>query len=261
MITVSKEAPPPGGRVECVWTGPETLRAFAVVLLFAAAAAAMWPLAGSVVPWDSKNHFYPMLRYLGAALEHGELPLWNPYHFSGHPSVADPQALLFTPTMLLFAWAVPSPSMQLFDAVVLAHFVPGALAILMLFRRRGWAPAGAVIAAMIFMLGGSASARLQHTGMIFSYGYFPLALYLLEEALERRSYVFGILFATVAALMTVGRDQVAFLFALTLFGYVAYATVTAERPLAYARQRIWLLGAMGIVGAALLAVPTVLTMQ
>ncbi len=41
MITVSKEAPPPGGRVECVWTGPETLRAFAVVLLFAAAAAAV----------------------------------------------------------------------------------------------------------------------------------------------------------------------------------------------------------------------------
>ena len=84
--------------------GPETLRAFTLVLLFAAAAAAVWPLAGSVVPWDSKNHFYPMLRYLGAALEHGELPLWNPYHFSGHPSVADPQALLFTPTMLLFAW-------------------------------------------------------------------------------------------------------------------------------------------------------------
>src|SRR6478609_9378308 len=79
----------------------------------------------------------------------GELPLWNPYHFSGHPSVADPQSLLFTPTMLLFAWLVPSPSMQLFDGVVFAHFVPGALAILMLFRRRGWAPAGAVIAAMI----------------------------------------------------------------------------------------------------------------
>jgi hypothetical protein len=57
MITVSKEAPPPGGRVECVWTGPESLRSFTVVLLFAAAAAAVWPLAGSVVPWDSKNHF------------------------------------------------------------------------------------------------------------------------------------------------------------------------------------------------------------
>src|ERR671917_2093 len=120
------------------WTGRDmTIAAFAV-LAFWCAAALVWPLTGSVVPWDSKNHFYPMLRYLGTALEHGELPLWNPYHFSGHPSVADPQSLLFTPTMLLFGWLVPSPSMQLFDAVVFAHFLPGAIAILGLFRRRGW---------------------------------------------------------------------------------------------------------------------------
>ena len=83
--------------------------------------------------------------------------------------------------MLLFGWLVPSPSMQLFDAVVFAHLLPGAFAILFLFRRRGWHAAGAVIAAMIFILGGSASARLQHTGMIFSYGFFPLALLLLER--------------------------------------------------------------------------------
>ena len=56
-----------------------------VVFAFWCAACLVWPLTGSVVPWDSKNHFYPMLRYLGAAIEHGELPLWNPYHFSGHP--------------------------------------------------------------------------------------------------------------------------------------------------------------------------------
>ena len=146
------------------------------------------PLTGTVVPWDSKNHFYPMLRYLGAALEHGELPLWNPYHFSGHPAVADPQSLLFTPTMVLFGWLVPQPSMQLFDIVVFAHLSPGGLAFVALFRRRGWHPAGAVVAAIVFMLGGSATACLQHTGIIFSYGLFPVALWLLEEALDRRSY-------------------------------------------------------------------------
>ena len=78
-----------------------------LILAVWALAAAVWPLTGSVVPWDSKNQFYPTLRYLGAALAHGELPLWNPYHFGGHPSAADPQSLLFTPTMLLFGWLVP----------------------------------------------------------------------------------------------------------------------------------------------------------
>ena len=94
------------------WTSREWVLAAAAVAAFWAVAASIWPLTGMVVPWDSKNHFYPMLRYLGDSLAHGELPLWNPFHFSGHPAVADPQSLLFTPTMMLFGWLCPSPSMQ-----------------------------------------------------------------------------------------------------------------------------------------------------
>ncbi|WP_324617366.1 YfhO family protein [Microvirga alba] len=235
--------------------------ALALILTVWALAAAIWPLTGSVVPWDSKNQFYPTLRYLGAALAHGELPLWNPYHFGGHPSAADPQSLLFTPSMLFFGWLVPAPSMQVFDVVVFAHFLPGALAFVPLFRRRGWHPAGAVVAAIIFMLGGSATARLQHTGIILSYGFFPLALWLLEEALDRRSYRFGVLFAITGAIMTIGRDQVAFLCALTLIAFAAHRICTAEKPFSYFASRLGLLVAMGAIGGALLAVPVILTMQ
>jgi hypothetical protein len=225
-------------------------------------AALMWPLTGMVVPWDSKNHFYPMLRYLGDALANGELPLWNPYHFSGHPAVADPQSLLFTPTMLLFGWLVPQPSMQLFDAVVFAHFLPGAFGILGLFARRGWRPVGAVIAAAIFILGGSASARLQHTGIIFGYGCFPLALLLIETSLTRRSYLYAALFGVVSAFMVVGRDQVAFLSALCLVcSVIDQAWSGAEPPLVYLRRRLGVLALAVAVIALLLAVPVILTLQ
>ena len=243
------------------WTRRQWVLAVIAVLVFWSCAALAWPLTGSVVPWDSKNHFYPMLRYLGEALANGELPLWNPYHFSGHPAVADPQSLLFTPTMLLFGWLVPAPSMQLFDLVVFAHFLPGALAMLGLFARRGWRPEGAFVAVAIFVLGGSASARLQHTGMIFGYGIFPLALLLLEEALDRRSYLLACAFAAVASVMVVGRDQVAFLTGLMLVGVVVHQTVLSGGALAYLRSRAGILLAAGLVGAALLAVPVVLTMQ
>ena len=244
-----------------VWSQRQTLTAFALILAAWALAVSVWPLTGSVVPWDSKNQFYPTLRYLGSALAHGELPLWNPYHFGGHPSAADPQSLLFTPTMLLFGWLVPEPSMELFDVVVFAHFLPGALAFVPLFRRRGWHPAGAVVAALVFMLGGSATARLQHTGIIFSYGFFPLAFWLLEEALDRRSYRYGLLFALSAAMMVIGRDQVAFLCGLTLIAPAAQRIWTAPRSLAYLKSRLGLLLFMGIIGGVLLAVPIVLTMQ
>ena len=243
------------------WTRRDWRGAVAAVLVFWALAALLWPLTGTVVPWDSKNHFYPMLRYLGEALANGELPLWNPYHFSGHPAVADPQSLLFTPTMLLFGWLVPRPSMQLFDLVVFAHFLPGALAILGLFARRGWRAEGGVLAAIVFILGGSASARLQHTGMIFGYGYFPLALFLLEETLSRCSYILAASFAVVASLMVIGRDQVAFLSALVLLGVVANETIGAPSRLTYMRERLGVLLVAGLVGAVLLAVPVILTLQ
>src|SRR5438128_256524 len=34
----------------------------------------------------------------------GELPLWNPYIFSGHPIYADGVTKLFAPTLLLYRW-------------------------------------------------------------------------------------------------------------------------------------------------------------
>src|SRR5262249_46260303 len=146
-------------------------------------ALASWLAASTVVPWDSKNQFYPMFRFLGDALRNGELPFWNPYHFGGHPAIADPQSLIFTPTMMLFAFAAPKASMQLFDAVVLAHLLAGGICTLGLLRRWHWHPLGAALAAIIFMLGGAASSRLQHTGIIISYSFFPAALWCLDVML------------------------------------------------------------------------------
>ncbi|WP_460451870.1 YfhO family protein [Alsobacter sp. SYSU BS001988] len=244
-----------------LWDRPTTLRAVAAVLAFWVIAAAAWQATDSVVPWDSKNHFYPMFRYLGAALAQGEWPLWNPFHFSGHPSVADPQSLLFTPTMALFAWLAPEASMQLFDGVVFAHLLLPAFATLGLFWRRGWHPIGAVAAAMMIVLGGSAAARLQHTGMIFSYSFFLPALLFVEIALARKSWRAALAFAVCAGLMALGRDQVAFLCCLAIAAAVIDQSLAAERPLRFAASRAPLLAFAAVVIVAMLAIPALLTMQ
>ena len=64
-------------------------------------AMSRWILTDSVVPWDSKNQFYAFYRFLASALHAGTSPFWNPYHYGGHPSVADPQSLIFAPLMVL----------------------------------------------------------------------------------------------------------------------------------------------------------------
>lgn len=244
-----------------LWTGAETAAAVVALAIFAAAAASAWIASGAVVPWDSKNHFYPMFRFLGASIANGEVPLWNPYHFGGHPSVADPQSLIFTPTMLAFAALAPNASMQTFDLVILGHLFAGGLGMLGLAWRRGWRPAAGVLMAIIFMLGGSAAARLQHTGMIISYSYFPLAFWALESALDRGTIRSGVLFGALASLMALGRDQVAFLFCAMFLGLAVWHALRSRAPLAWLRKRLPTLLAAGATGAAILAAPALLTMQ
>ncbi len=51
---------------------------------------------------DIHAYFYPYHVLPAALLAHGELPLWNPYAFSGIPLLADGQTALFHPASWLF---------------------------------------------------------------------------------------------------------------------------------------------------------------
>ena len=109
------------------------LRGLAFVLLAVAAlwllAASRWITTDTVVPWDAKNQFYAFFRFLAAAIHAGDAPFWNPYHYGGHPSVADPQSLVFAPAFVLWALFDPAPSIRAFDLIVYAHLLIGGLAV------------------------------------------------------------------------------------------------------------------------------------
>lgn len=244
-----------------VWTSRETVSAVLCLAGFALVAQAFWWFSASVVPWDSKNHFYPMFRFLADSLQRGEIPLWNPYHFGGHPSAADPQSLLFTPSLFGLALIAPRASMAAFDGWIMLHLLVGGLGMMALARRRGRGPAAAVLTAIIYMLGGSAASRLQHTGMIISYAYFPLALWALDVLLERRGFGRAVLFAVLAALMALGRDQVAFLFCAVLAGRLVFLTFRSRAPRSFLRERAGVLAVGALTAAAILLVPTLLTLQ
>ena len=237
----------------------------ALVLLIIAAiwllAASRWIATDTVVPWDAKNQFYAFFRFLATAIHSGQAPFWNPYHYGGHPSVADPQSLIFAPPFVLWALFDPSPSIRAFDLIVYAHLGLGGLAVGVLGWRAGWPAAASILAAAIFMFGGPASGRLQHTGIILSYGLFPVALLLMQVALQRRSIWAAAAFGMAAAMLAVGRNHEALLLCFVLGAALAAEILAADDRRRYLRQRRTVLATMGIVGAGLLAVPLLLTMQ
>lgn len=237
-----------------------TIALFAITTIWGLAAI-QWPLNDVVVPWDSKNQFYAFFRFMAQAIHDGATPFWNPYHYAGHPSIADPQSLIFSP--LFVAWALfdPAPSLVAFDLLVYVHLLIGGLALAIYGHRHGWPAAASVLAAVIFMLGGVVSGRLNHVGIVIAFGLFPLALLFMEIALDRRSILAAIGFGLTAGLIALGRTQTPLLLCVILAALAARHLVMRPDRLRFLGSRLIVLIVMGLTGLALVAVPMLLTVQ
>lgn len=225
-----------------------------------------WLFGGLVIPWDAKDFYYPVLRFLAASLAQGESGQWNPYLYGGMSAIADPQSWYFTPTFRLFAALIAAPSMTAMDAVQLFHLLAGALGLLLLCRRIGLRPAAAVLAGLVFMFGGVAAGRLQHSLMIVSYGYFPWALLLLivacDSPMRGRRWIAAAGFGLIAAVMALDRDHVAFLNCLMLLAVAAWQIARRLWPRPAAAMDLALdLSPALLIGALVLAIPMLLTLE
>lgn len=220
-----------------------------------------WPwLSGAVtIPWDAKSQFQPQLSFLAQSLAKGEAPFWTPYVFAGWPQIADPQSLIFSPLHVLLALVNPNPSFRASDGMVFAMLFLGGVGIILLFRDRDWHLGGALVASLSFAFGGAAASRIQHIGEVMSLSFFVIALWLLARALARSSWRWGAAAGIAAALMAIGRDQVALLGLYVLLGFVVAHWVASPDRWARVRASIAPLTAGAVAGLIVVAVPVVMS--
>src|SRR6266478_781447 len=233
-----------------------TVAIFTLAFLFPA-----WPcLSGKLtIPWDAKSQFFPQAQFLASSLARGEWPWWSPNVFAGWPQISDPQSLLLSPLHVLLAVTNAEIGLRGFDAMTFAYLFLGALGIILFFHDRGWHAGGALVAAMAFAFGGSASARIQHTSQIISLAYLPLALWVLSRALERSSWRTGLAAGALGGLMAIGRDQVALLSLYVLAGFVLAHWIAGKATLARVRASIKPLTAVAVSASVIAAVPIMMT--
>ncbi|MCX7323953.1 MAG: hypothetical protein NTZ14_05845 [Hyphomicrobiales bacterium] len=243
------------------WTRGGTLASVAIVCVFWAALNWAWLSGALTIPWDAKAHFQPQLQFLASSLARGDSPFWNPHVFAGHPQIADPQSLVFSPPHVIAALLFPRPGPLVGDAVVLGALLAGALALVMLFRDRDWAPAGAVTAALVFAFGAAAAWRIQHIGQVMSLSYFAIALWLMSRAIGRRSIRWGLLAGLFVGLMILGRDQVALIGVYTLAGLIIAAWLQSGSIWRAIRHSLRPLIATGIATILTAAIPILFTLM
>jgi len=247
--------------------GPATLsddRGYALAvfafLLFSVIATMPWWWDGRVVPWDARNHFYPMLRWLASSLHEHGWPGFMREIFAGRPVLGDPQSMVLSPGFLLLGLLDPTPSMRAMDLLILVELGLAGLALMALARLKGIHPAVALLAAMVTAFGGVAMARLQHTLLVQSYAFVPVVLLALEVVLRRPTLLRGALFGVALGLLAVGRDHVAFLGLIMVAGWALAHLASREGRLRFLARRLPAFLIAGGVASAVALPPVLATM-
>jgi hypothetical protein len=147
-------------------------------------AADRWSFAAG----DFVQQFYAFARYEAARLQSGQLPLWNPYIYSGHPFVADIQSAVFYPPSLLtmLLTEVRGFAFRALELEAIGHFFLAALFTYLLARRLTRSRAGALLAAIAFAFSGYLTSYppLQ-LAILETMVWLPLILLLLDVAADR----------------------------------------------------------------------------
>jgi hypothetical protein len=137
------------------------------------------------------------------------------------------------------------PGASWFAWGVLLHVLMGGTAMLAGLRRSGANAFGALMGATVFMAGGVAAARLEHTPMVLAYAYAPVAWLALRHVMASPSWRSGLCLGLAAGALITQLVQLTYLLVLMLLLYAVVATVMHWRHYRAADRWPWCV-AMGV---------------
>src|SRR5437868_9496034 len=134
---------------------------------------------------------YPLADYAFQRLRQGHLPFWDPTIYCGMSFVSNVQAALFyPPTWVMFAFNLGRErlSYQSMQDLVLAHVWMGFLMAYLWLHGKRLGGLSCVLGAGVFAVSGYLCSRLLHFVQVAGYVWMPLALWGVDQAVERRSW-------------------------------------------------------------------------
>ncbi|MCB9422555.1 MAG: YfhO family protein [Ardenticatenaceae bacterium] len=127
---------------------------------------------------DTFLYFYPYWQAAAGALRNGRVPLWNPNLFMGAPFLANSQAGFFYPLNWPVWWLLPTP--YAVSASIIVHLMIAGWGTYLVGRRvLSLSRAGALLAALLFALGGYLTAQIEHINQLQGLAWLPWFLVVL----------------------------------------------------------------------------------
>jgi hypothetical protein len=193
------------------------------------------PINGDFIGgFDVGEYFFWHAQFIKEQFLSGTLPLWNPYYYSGHPFLANPQTFIFYPSTLFFI-ALPLPWAFNLDTVL--HLYLAALGMYFLVFLITQSKSSGIAAGVVYCLSGYFMDNILsgHLTMIHTAALLPWIFYFLEKALKHKNIKFFLLSGLMLGLQILsGEPQNNFYSAFFVTFYFMVREVFGLSP--YSRQ-------------------------
>jgi len=204
---------------------------------------------------DLLDNNLPPRVFLGRHLRAGTFPLWVPGAYTGLPLLPQGEAAAANPlTWLLFGLLDAATAINVSVAL---HLLVAGLGTVLLARRLGASPSGAVVGGLAYMLCGFSVGHVKHLNLHHAAAWVPVVLWAADRVLESPGWRRALLLGAIGGLMlTEGHPQIVYvslLLGLPLLALRGARLVTPTRSLRAWGTRLFALAGSLLVAAQLAA--------
>ena len=183
------------------------------------------PVKNGAMP-DITDQIYPWRHFTIESLKKSQIPLWNPYNFSGNPHLANFQSAVLSPFNLLFfilpfvdAWSLN---------VLLAPLLAGIFTYFLL-REFGNGKNSSLISAISFMFCGFITVWMAYGTLSLAIAFLPLSLFCLEKWFNtKKTWALALLAFSIPLSFFAGHFQTSLYFFIFLAFYLIFKIINSK---------------------------------
>ena len=182
------------------------------------------PVKNAAMP-DIITQIYPWRHLVINIWKQGQVPLWNPYTFSGNPLLANYQSTVLSPFNVLF---FIFPFVDSWSILVLLQPLLAGLFIYLFTRSLKVSNVGCFISSVSFMFCGFITSWMGYATLGYAILFLPLALFCIEKYCASKKNIFLLLLSlSIPLSFFSGHFQISLYFLITVLVYIIYKFVVS----------------------------------
>lgn len=166
---------------------------------------------------DVPGQLYPWKYFTIQALKSGQIPLWNPYIFSGTPHLANFQTAVFSPFNILFFLL---PFVDAWSLLILLQYLLAGLLAYVLSRELGLSKEGSLLSAVAFSFSGFLVSWGAYGTLGYAISFLPLALLAIEKIFAKEFKFIPLLVMALVFSFFSGHIQTSLYLVLAILTYL-----------------------------------------